>query len=60
MATESVETDKGIGLTVIFAILAFVGAATMLAGPEQFEKALGFALAMVAALLAVTATHAYA
>lgn len=55
----SAQTDKGVGLAVLFALLAVGGALTMLAGPGQLVKAWGFAAAMAAALLSVLAVHAY-
>jgi hypothetical protein len=59
MALDPVGTDKGVGFGVLFGILAVVGALVMLAAPGQLTKAGGFALATVAALLAVVATQAY-
>lgn len=59
-AAETVESDVGLGLTVIFALLTLGGAVAMLAAPGQLTKAWGFGLAMVAATLAVVAIHAYA
>lgn len=60
MAHGSVQSDKGIGVTVLFSLVTLGGAAAMLAAPGQFATALGFALAMVAAILAVVASQAYA
>mgnify|MGYP000002191617 CR=1 FL=1 len=60
MAHERVQSDKGIGFTVLFSLLTLGGAAAMLAAPGQFAKALGFGLAMVAATLAVVASQVYA
>ena len=59
MVTQSVETDKGIGLAVAFAVVAGLGAVAMVAAPGQVAKAWGFAAAMVAAVLAVVALHIY-
>lgn len=59
MVTQTVESDKGIGLGVVLALLAGVGAAAMLVAPEQVTKAWGFALAMFAAALAVVAVQVY-
>ncbi|MFB6079422.1 MAG: hypothetical protein ABEJ81_00220 [Haloferacaceae archaeon] len=59
-AVETVETDVGLGLTVIFALLTLGGAVTMLAAPGQLTTAGGFALAMGAAVLAVGAAQTYA
>ncbi|WP_142856653.1 DUF7525 family protein [Salinigranum halophilum] len=55
----SVGSDKGIGFAVVLSLLTVVGAAVMLAGPGQMTKAWGFALAMVAAMLAVVFTQLY-
>jgi hypothetical protein len=43
----------------VLSLLTVVGAAVMLAGPGQVTKAWGFALAMVAAMLAVVFTQLY-
>ncbi|WP_435124960.1 DUF7525 family protein [Halobaculum sp. D14] len=59
MATDTVSTDKSVGLALVFGAAATVGAGMMLAGATQELKAWGFALAMVAAVLAVTAIHVY-
>ncbi|MFB6103268.1 MAG: hypothetical protein ABEJ73_11990 [Haloplanus sp.] len=59
MAHDTAGTDKGVGLGVLFAVFALGGAAAMLAAPGQLAKAGGFALAIVAALLAVVAVQAY-
>jgi hypothetical protein len=55
----TVGSDKGIGFAVVLSLLTLVGAAVMLAGPGQVTKAWGFALAMVAAMLAVVLTQLY-
>jgi hypothetical protein len=60
MATQTFESDVGVGLTVLFGLVALVGAGAMLAAPGQVAKAWGFALAMVAATLAVVAAQVYA
>jgi len=62
METASAASDKGIGLTVLFAIVALVGVAGLFAGGlagEQLLAAVGFAVAIVAASLAVSATHLF-
>jgi hypothetical protein len=56
---STVGSDKGIGFAVVLSLLTLVGAAVMLAGPGQVAKAWGFALAMVAAMLAVVLTQLY-
>ncbi|WP_251331080.1 DUF7525 family protein [Haloplanus pelagicus] len=60
MAHDAAVTDRGVGFGVLFSIFALVGALAMLAAPGQLTKAGGFALAVVAGLLAVVATQAYA
>jgi hypothetical protein len=60
MSTETVESDMGLGLTVLFGLVTLVGAGAMLAAPGQVNKAWGFGLAMVAAMLAVVAAQIYA
>jgi len=60
MATETAGSDMGLGLTVLFALVALVGAAAMFAAPGQLNKAWGFGLAMLAATLAVVAAQLYA
>ena len=60
MATQSAESDVGLGLTVLFALVALVGAGAMLAAPGQVAKAWGFALAVSAGVLSVAAAQVYA
>lgn len=55
----TIESDKGIGLGVVFALMAGVGALGMLVVPGQVGTAWAFALAMVAAALSVVAIQAY-
>ena len=59
MATETVESDMSVGLALVFAALAVVGAGFMLVGDSQTTMAWGFAAAMVAATLAVVAVQVY-
>lgn len=59
MDVHVVQSDKGIGLAMLFSLLAIGGAAVMLGAPGQLTKAWGFALAMLAASLAVVGTHLY-
>jgi hypothetical protein len=56
---QAVESDKGLGLGLVFSLLAVVGALIMLAGPTEITKAWGFAAAMVAGALAVLVIHVY-
>lgn len=59
MAHDVATTDKGVGFGVLFSLVAAVGALAMLLAPGQLAKAGGFAVAIVAALLAVVAVQAY-
>lgn len=59
MEGQAVHSDKGIGFAMLFSLLAVGGAAVMLLAPGQVTKAWGFALAMVAAGIAVVGTQAY-
>ncbi|MFC6988234.1 hypothetical protein ACFQJD_04985 [Haloplanus sp. GCM10025708] len=59
MVRNTVQTDKGIGFGALFSILAVVGAVAMLAAPGQLGKAAGFAVAMIAASLAVVGAQVY-
>jgi len=59
MATETVESDMSVGLALVFAALAAVGAGFMLVGGSQSVMAWGFAVAMVAATLSVVAVQVY-
>ncbi|MFB6127035.1 MAG: hypothetical protein ABEJ79_07070 [Halolamina sp.] len=64
MATDTVASDKGIGLGVLFGLLAVGGAALTLVVPSQEVTfagislaSWGFGVAMVAATLAVVAVQ---
>ncbi|QLG27504.1 hypothetical protein HUG10_08040 [Halorarum halophilum] len=59
MATESVSSDMGTGLAIVFGAVATVGVGFMLAGGSQQVMAWGFALAMLAGALSVSAVHLY-
>jgi hypothetical protein len=59
METETVQSDKSIGFAALFGVLTLVGAALMVAGPDQLTKALGFAVAIIAASLAVSGVHLF-
>lgn len=59
MATESVSSDMGTGLAIVFGAITAVGAGFMLAGGSQEVMAWGFALAMFAGALSVCAVHLY-
>ena len=57
MDTDAAGTDKAIGLGIAFAALALFGAVLMYGAPTQEFRAWGFALAIVAALVGITALH---
>ncbi|SFL11336.1 hypothetical protein SAMN04487950_2532 [Halogranum rubrum] len=59
MEVHAVQSDKGIGFAVLFSLVAIGGAAVLLLAPGQVTKAWGFALAMVAASIAIVGTHLY-
>ncbi|MDQ2053449.1 MULTISPECIES: hypothetical protein [Halobellus] len=62
METASASSDKGIGLTVLFSIVAILGVVGMFAAGltgDQLVAAVGFAVATIAASLAVSATHLF-
>jgi hypothetical protein len=59
VAVDPVESDMGLGLTVVLGLVTLAGAGAMVAGPSQTTKAWGFGLAVVAATLAVVAAQAY-
>jgi hypothetical protein len=59
MTTETAGTDRGVGLGVLFGVVAGIGAVGMVAAPGQLAKAAGFTLALVGALLSVVASQAY-
>lgn len=58
-ATETT-TDMGLGVTLVFGVLAVLGALVMFAGAPDLTAAWGFAGAMVFGSLAVVAVHLYA
>ena len=58
METATADSDKGIGLTMVFSVLALGGAVLMLVG-DQTTAAWGFAAAMLAATFAVVVSQAY-
>lgn len=58
--TTRVVSDKGLGLGLLFGLLAIGGALGMLAVPGGLAGAWGFATAMVAGVILIVAVHAYA
>lgn len=59
MEAHSVQSDKGIGFAMLFSLLTLVCAGVLLAAPDQFTRAWGFAFAMTAASIAVVGTQVY-
>lgn len=60
MTETAAASDMGIGLAMLFGLLAVLGAVTMfVAAEEQSIAAGGFALAIVAGSLSVAALHFY-
>ncbi|MFB6251125.1 MAG: hypothetical protein ABEI27_05475 [Halobellus sp.] len=62
METASAASDKGFGLTVLFAIIALLGVVGMFVAGltgDQLIAAVGFLVATVAASLSVSATHLF-
>ena len=57
---NQVDSDKGIGLGLLFFLLAVGGTLAMLAVPGGLVGAWGFAAAMVAGMILIVAVHAYA
>lgn len=60
MADTTQQSDKSIGLGLLFGIVAVVGAAVMYVGAANTQTAgLGFALAVLAASLSISVIHIY-
>lgn len=60
MATETASTDRGVGITVLFSLLALAGALVAFAGGFahlQIIAGWGFAAAMIAGGIAIGAIH---
>ncbi|MEM4781545.1 MAG: hypothetical protein QXG03_08310 [Halalkalicoccus sp.] len=53
-------SDKGLGLGLLFGLLAALGTVAMFVAPGGLVGAWGFAAAMVAAMVLIVAVHAYA
>lgn len=57
---ETTRTDKGVGLGILFVLLALAGAGGMLGAEASTElAAAGFATAVAAGCIAIVAIHAY-
>ncbi len=59
MAVETVTTDKGVGLTVLFSLLTVAGAVGMYALAPEEVAAWAFAAAVVFGVMAVVAAQVY-
>lgn len=59
MNASSSQTDKGLGLALLFGSLALVGAIVMLVGAPDVTAAWGFAGAMLFGTLAVISIHVF-
>lgn len=59
MGEASVESDKALGMGLALSFVTLVGAAAMFGAPAQMDRAVGFAVAMIAALLAVVAVQTF-
>jgi len=60
MAETATESDKAIGLGLLFGLLGVAGAVVMyVAAADQVTAGFGFALAMLAGSLAVAAIHLF-
>lgn len=60
MATGTATTDRGVGFAVLFTLLGLVGAFVAFVGAlttDQLTAAWGFAAAMTAGAVAITAIH---
>lgn len=58
--TKQVASDKGVGLGLLFGLLAVGGTLAMVAVPGGLVGAWGFAAAMVAGIILMVAVHVYA
>jgi len=59
MADETLTSDKAVGLSLVFGVVAALGAGWMFAAGGDETAGIGFALAMIAASLSVVAVHLY-
>ena len=57
--TETVSSDKGIGLATLFTLLAAAATVAMFVEPGTEIAAWGFAAAVTAGVLAVAAVHLF-
>ena len=59
MTEETMTSDTAVGLSLVFGVVAVVGAGWMFAEGGDEMAGVGFALAMVAATMSVVAVHLY-
>jgi len=59
METGSVDSDKAIGISMAFGVLAVLGALLMFGGSTQLMQAWGFGIAMLTAALCVVVIQLY-
>ena len=59
METGSVDSDKAIGISMAFGLLAVLGALLMFGGPTKLMQAWGFGIAMLTAALCVVVIQLY-
>jgi len=59
METGSVDSDKAVGISMAFGLLALLGALLMFGGETQLLRAWGFAAAMITAAFCVVAVQLY-
>jgi len=59
METGSVDSDKAVGISMAFGLLALLGALLMYGGETQLLRAWGFAAAMITAALCVVAIQLF-
>ncbi|WP_266077186.1 DUF7525 family protein [Haladaptatus caseinilyticus] len=56
---QAVSTDMGVGLSVLFTLVAVAGAGLTFVTSGTETAAWGFAIAVIAGILAVSASHVY-
>ncbi|WP_136716056.1 DUF7525 family protein [Halorientalis salina] len=60
MAETGLQTDKSLGLGLVFGTIAVVGAVVMyVASADQLTAGWGFALAVIAGSIAIAAIHLF-
>jgi len=59
MAETGLQSDKSLGLGLVFGIVAIIGALVMFIASDQLTTGWGFALAMIAGSIAVAAIHIF-